>query len=62
MNYEDQVIKAAKDGFNDVFSSMSPATEKLLRLVYRAGYDEAKRVMIEEQMKSVKNNDEHNHT
>lgn len=62
MNYEDQVIKAAKDGFNDVFSSISPSTEKLLRLVYRAGYNEAKRVMIEEQMKSVKNNDEHNQT
>ena len=56
MNYEDQVIKAAKDGFNDVFSSMTPETEKLLRLVYRAGYNEAKRVMIEE------HNDEHHQT
>ena len=54
MRYEDQVIEAAKKGFNEGFSSITPELELLLRLVYRAGNSEGKRSTIEEQLKEIR--------
>ena len=42
MTYEDEVIKAAKNGFAEVLQPLTPEMEKLLRLVYKAGYNRAK--------------------
>ena len=42
MSYEDEVIEAAKKGLAEGFSAMTPELEKLLRLVYNAGYKQAK--------------------
>ena len=41
MKYEDRVIEAAREGFQLAFIKMDVETEKLLRLVYRAGYKQA---------------------
>ena len=41
MKYEDRVIEAAREGFQSAFIKMDAETEKLLRLVYRAGYKQA---------------------
>ncbi len=43
LSYEDEVIKAAKQGFMDSLTPLTPQFETLLRLVYRAGYHEAQR-------------------
>jgi len=42
MTYEDQVIEAARKGLEQGFSALTPEMEKLLRVVYKAGYDRAK--------------------
>ena len=43
MNYEEEVIQAVKDGFEDEgILIFTPQMEKLLRLIYQAGYRQAK--------------------
>ena len=42
MTYEDLVIEAARKGLAEGFTVMTPEMEKLLRVVYQAGYDRAK--------------------
>ena len=46
-NYEDQVIEAARSNMNLV-----PEMEKLLRIVYRAGYNECLRNIKEKRNNS----------
>lgn len=46
MTYEDEVIKAARDGFAEVLQPLTPEMEKLLRVVYKAGYNRAKFDML----------------
>lgn len=43
MTYEDEVIEAARKGLAEGFTNMTPEMEKLMRVIYRAGYDQAKR-------------------
>ncbi len=42
-SYEDEVIKAAKQGLADAITPLTPQFETLLRMIYRAGYHEAQR-------------------
>lgn len=46
MTYEDEVIKAARDGYTEVLQPLTPEMEKLLRVVYKAGYNRAKFDML----------------
>ncbi|NBX49340.1 hypothetical protein EBT25_05210 [bacterium] len=46
---EDQVIEAAREGLGE---SLTPSLENLLRLVYRAGYKQAKIDAMEREQKS----------
>ena len=41
MTYEDEVIKAARDGYAESLVTITPELEKLLRLIYNAGYNRA---------------------
>ena len=42
MNYEDEVIEAARKGYAESMTRWTPELEKLLRLVYNTGYKQAK--------------------
>ena len=46
MTYEDEVIKAAKDGLLWAHVAMTPEMEKLFRVIYKAGYNRAKFDML----------------
>ena len=43
MTYEDEVIDAARKGYGQSMTKWTPELEKLLRLVYSAGYQQAQR-------------------
>lgn len=43
MTYEDKVIDAARKGLAEGFTAMTPEMEKLFRVIYRAGYQQAQR-------------------
>lgn len=52
---EDKVIQAAREGLAEGLTPMTPQMEKLLRLVYRAGYKQAKiDLFLESQEKEIK--------
>lgn len=53
-NYEDEVIKAARLGFSEGLVSMDESMEKLLRLVYRAGYKQATIDMLQKNISEMK--------
>ena len=53
-NYEDEVIKAARLGFAEGLVSMDENMEKLLRMVYRAGYKQATIDMLEKNISEIK--------
>jgi len=42
MTYEDEVIKAARDGLAQALQPLTPEMEKLFRVIYKAGYNRAK--------------------
>ena len=48
MSYEDEVIKAARDGYAESLVTFTPELEKLLRLIFKAGYNQAKVDMAKE--------------
>ena len=48
MNYEDQVIEAAREGFANTFIRMDDKMENLLRLIYRAGYKQSQIDQLEQ--------------
>lgn len=50
MTYEDEVIKAARNGFAEVLQPLTPEMEKLLRVIYQAGYKQGR---VEELQKIV---------
>jgi hypothetical protein len=55
MTEEDKVIQAAREGLAEGFTTMTPEMERLLRLVYRAGYKQAKiDLFLESQEKEIK--------
>jgi hypothetical protein len=41
MNYEDEVIEAARKGLAEGFTHLTPEMEKLMRLIYQAGYKQS---------------------
>ncbi len=52
---EDKVIQAASEGLAEGLTPMTPQMEKLLRLVYRAGYKQAKiDLFLESHEKEIK--------
>ena len=53
-NYEDEVIKAARLGFSEGLVSVDENMEKLLRLVYRAGYKQATIDMLQKNISEMK--------
>ena len=50
MTYEDEVIKSARDGLAWANVALTPEMEKLLRIIYQAGYKQGK---LEELQKIV---------
>ena len=48
MTYEDEVIKAARDGLLWAHVAMTPEMEKLFRVIYKAGYNRAKFDMLQD--------------
>lgn len=43
MSYEDEVIESARKGLAWSNVALTPEMEKLLRVIYRAGYQQAQR-------------------
>jgi hypothetical protein len=51
MTYEDEVIDAARKGYAESYSKWTPETEKLLRLVFQAGYKQGTFDRMEKELK-----------
>ena len=42
MSYEEEVIDAARKGYGESMTKWTPELEKLLRVIYKAGYNSGK--------------------